>query len=204
MLVFASFSLKRRMHGCLGQLLFTTSLITHLGGWNERKGVQLLPQHHFLPGLWPSGHVSADSIPGYLVCVCIFLSSQECRLGVHRPIPEISWNAPNSTKAPGSSLEGIWLYLLPKYYLHFLSMWWAKYSFRFNLQADLRWVEASSSFTTFSYFLEFLQNLWVLPNSITCLFSVYCLIFLPPQTPVRSNFSLLFNLPFLPCMIVTV
>ena len=172
--------------------------------WKERMSSSFPSTTSCLGSDCPSGHVSADNIPGYLVCVCIFLSSQEYRLGVHRPIPEISWNAPNSTKAPDSSLEGIWLCLLPKYYLHFLSMWWAKYSFRFSLQADLRWVEASGSFTTFSYFLEFLQNLWVFPNSITCLFSVYCLIFLPPQTPVRSNFSLPFNLLFLPCTIVTI
>lgn len=77
------------------------------------------------------------------------------------------------------------------------------YSFKVSLQADLRWVEANGSFTTFfSYFLGFLQNLWTLPNAITCLFLVYSLVFLPPQTPVINNFSLLITLLFLSCSVI--
>lgn len=118
--------------------------------WRERMSSSCPSTTNCIGSDGPRGHVLVDNVGGYLVCICRFLSSQEYRLGAHRPSQKPAGMHPFPPRHRHSALRGIQLHLLPKCYPHFLYLWWAEYSIRFSLQADHRWVEASGNFTTFS------------------------------------------------------
>lgn len=106
-----------------------------------------------------SRHVPADNICGYLAWVCLFIFSQLHGCSFHITTQRSAGRHTIPRRRQDSALKDVQLRHRPKYYMHFLYLWWAKCSIRLFLQADYGQVKANGCFTTFSYFLEFLQNL---------------------------------------------